>query len=273
VPELPEVETIVRSLRNPIDLPFNKDAALSSRPGIVGRTIKSGDVTWLRSLAYPSLTEFQAEINGQRINGISRRGKFIILELGQKKLLIHLRMSGDILVENTLAIRDCKHDRVILWLDGGRVWLVDDEDSVTGKLGPEPFDPELTPEKFFQKIQKTRKQTKPLLLDQTFLAGMGNIYTDEALFDAGIHPETPASRLTEKHAEILLRSIKNVLQIGIEHNGASIDWVYRGGGFQNYFKVYQRSGKPCFVCGTLIKRAVVGQRGTYFCPNCQPFLK
>ena len=110
---------------------------------------------------------------------------------------------------------------------------------------------------------------KPLLMDQHFLAGMGNIYTDEALFKSKIHPLTIASSLSSTQARSLLNAIRSVLQAGIEHNGSSIDWVYRGGSFQNYFCVYARTGKHCYVCGTPIARITVGQRGTHYCPNCQ----
>jgi formamidopyrimidine-DNA glycosylase len=107
------------------------------------------------------------------------------------------------------------------------------------------------------------------LLDQGFIAGMGNIYTDEALNMAKIHPQTRADQLTAEQAALLLDAMRQVLRIGIQRNGASIDWVYRGGEFQNYFRVYQRTGEPCPECGTPVERIVVGQRGTHFCPECQ----
>jgi formamidopyrimidine-DNA glycosylase len=111
---------------------------------------------------------------------------------------------------------------------------------------------------------------KPLLLDQTFLAGLGNIYADEALHQALLHPLTPANQVSPGQAERLWLAIRDVLEEGIRRNGASIDWVYRGGDFQNYFRVYRRTGKPCQRCGTQIQRILVGQRATHFCPNCQP---
>jgi len=115
----------------------------------------------------------------------------------------------------------------------------------------------------------TPRQLKPLLLDQTFLAGLGNIYADEALHQAGLHPLDNASQLDQTQAARLLTSIRQVLEDGIQRQGASIDWVYRGGDFQNYFHVYQRTGEACNNCGTPIQRIVVGQRGTHFCPACQ----
>jgi len=110
---------------------------------------------------------------------------------------------------------------------------------------------------------------KPLLLDQAFIAGMGNIYTDEALHLAGLHPLRRSDSLTPPEARALWRSIRRALRAGLRHGGASVDWVYRGGNFQNHFRVYQRAGEPCFNCGTPIRRIVVGQRGTHFCPKCQ----
>jgi formamidopyrimidine-DNA glycosylase len=145
-------------------------------------------------------------------------------------------------------------------------------DRVVGNLGPEPLDDGLTAESLYSRLHATHRKLKPLLLDQTFLAGLGNIYVDEALNLAKLHPLTPANRLSMEQAGRLIESIRTVLRDGIARNGASIDWVYRGGDFQNYFRVYQRTGEPCPECGTPIARIIVGQRGTHFCPHCQPFL-
>ncbi len=118
-------------------------------------------------------------------------------------------------------------------------------------------------------LQARSTQIKKLLLDQKFLAGIGNIYADEALHLARLHPLTLSKQIEINSAETLLRSIRSVLQEGIRRHGASIDWVYKGGDFQNYFRVYKRTGLPCGRCGTLIERILVGQRSTHFCPNCQ----
>ena len=152
----------------------------------------------------------------------------------------------------------------------GRIWLVNSPDQIIGKLGPEPLNTEFTALQFYAKLQNVHRQIKPLLMDQTFLAGLGNIYTDESLFLAGIHPRTISSDIPVEKAEKLLGSIREVLEEGIRRNGSSIDWIYRGGDFQNYFKVYQRTGDACFNCGEPIQRILVGQRGTHFCPHCQP---
>ena len=268
MPELPEVETIVRSLR--------------ADNNIISKTIINSQVLWQRSLAVPLPVEFHEQIKGQQVLAVDRRGKFIVIMLTRQWLLIHLRMSGDIFVETSVTIRNNKHDRVLLDFDDGsrlafndtrkfgRVWLVDDPRSVFGKLGPEPLEETLTQDSFFEKLNRSKRQIKPLLLDQTFIAGLGNIYTDEALFLAGIHPCTPADQINIDEASHLLSAIREVLLEGIKRNGASIDWVYRGGDFQNHFNVYQRDGEPCYRCGTLIERITLGQRGTHFCPHCQP---
>ncbi len=273
MPELPEVETIARVLR----------LGSPGQPALVGRRILGATLLWERTLAEPSPAEFKPRLTGQVIEDIGRRGKFLYFRLSRDWLLYHLRMSGDLLVRPSGAPRET-HDRLVLELDGGlqlvsndarkfgRVWLVDEVDQVVGHLGPEPLDEGLTAEIFFNRLHASHRQLKPLLLDQTFLAGLGNIYVDEALNLAKLHPLTPANRLTEEQAGCLLEGIRKVLRDGIARNGASIDWVYRGGDFQNYFRVYQRTGEPCPECGTPIARIVVGQRGTHFCPQCQPFI-
>ena len=271
MPELPEVETIARALR----------------AELVGREITSAQLLWPKTLAAPSEGEFVAQIRGQRIADVGRRGKFLQLGLvsgidGQPPLtlFIHLRMSGDLYIKAGDYTPE-KHDRLILALTDrrlvfndtrkfGRVWLTADPSQVIGDLGPEPLDPAFTPRAFHEMLVSRRRQLKPLLLDQTFLAGLGNIYTDEILHMARLHPLRSSDGLTEEEAGALWKSIRETLRIGIENNGASIDWVYRGGGYQHHFRVYGRTGKPCPVCGTLIERILVGQRSTHFCPGCQP---
>ncbi|MEW5891502.1 MAG: DNA-formamidopyrimidine glycosylase, partial [Pseudomonadota bacterium] len=195
-------------------------------------------------------------------------------------LLIHLRMSGDLLLRDSTTEPE-PHDRLLLKLSGGkslafndtrkfgRVWLTAQPEEVLGKLGPEPLGADFTAEWLYHALHAKRRQIKPLLLDQTFLAGLGNIYTDEALHLARLHPLRLSDSVSRQQAEALHEAIQSVLREGIRRNGASIDWVYRGGEFQNYFRVYDRAGEPCKVCGTKIERITVGQRGTHFCPNCQ----
>ena len=276
MPELPEVETIARKLS----------------PELVGRTILEADVRWTRTLAMPSARKFKEQIKGQVIRNVGRRAKFLNIQLTAYSLLIHLRMSGDVLLKEG-KIKPEKHDRLILTLtptplpkgEGqgvrekhlifndtrkfGRVWLTNDVEAVLGKLGPEPLSKDFTPRWLFDALQARRRQLKPLLLDQTFLAGLGNIYTDESLHIAKLHPRTLSDSVTAKQAGKLHDAIRSVLQEGIRRSGASIDWVYRGGEFQNQFRVYGRDGKPCPVCGATIKKLFVGQRGTHVCPKCQ----
>jgi formamidopyrimidine-DNA glycosylase len=264
MPELPEVETIARMLK----------------PQLEGRTIQSTRLLWKRTLASPSPKMFASRIAGQKILNVGRRAKFLQFQLSKDHLFIHLRMSGDLFVKGP-RYEPAKHDRLLINLSGGkslvfndtrkfgRVWLTDNPEEVIGNLGPEPFDPAFTPHVLYSRMQSRHRQIKPLLLDQSFLAGMGNIYTDEALHLAGIHPLSESDKISLKKAEKLFDAIRTVLEAGIEHNGATIDWVYRGGGFQNYFRVYGRTGEPCPVCRTTIERITVGQRGTHFCPRCQ----
>ena len=264
MPELPEVETIARTLR----------------PALVGQTILAADLRWARTVAVPSPRKFQEQIRGQEILNVGRRAKFLTFQLSTFHLLVHLRMSGDLFIKGENDPPE-KHDRLRLFLANktllvfndtrkfGRVWLTDDSASVLGRLGPEPLSNELTSQWLYDSLRKRRRQLKPLLLDQTFLAGLGNIYTDEALHRARLHPLAMSDSIKRKQAERLWEAIRATLAEGIRRNGASIDWVYRGGEFQNYFRVYDRVGKPCPVCGTKIRRLVVGQRGTHICPKCQ----
>jgi formamidopyrimidine-DNA glycosylase len=269
MPELPEVETIARAIE----------------PDVVGKTIVSADVLWARTLATPSVKKFKELVKGQKVTGVSRRAKYLILQLENYNLLIHLRMSGDLIVR-TGKIKPEKHDRLILSLRAnngeesqlafndtrkfGRVWFTDHPEAVLRKLGPEPLEKDFTPQWLFENLNKKKRQLKPLLLDQTFLAGLGNIYTDESLHIAKLHPLVLSNSVSQKQARVLHEAIQSVLQEGIRRNGASIDWVYRGGDFQNYFRVYGREGKPCLICGAEIQKFTVGQRGTHVCPKCQP---
>lgn len=264
MPELPEVETIARKLK----------------PELAGKTIKDADLRWARTLATPSPRKFKEQIRGQKIKDVTRRAKYFILQLSDFQLLVHLRMSGDLYIINSTEKPE-KHDRLIIKLSGnsslvfndtrkfGRVWLTANPQGILGKLGPEPLEKSFTPKWLYESLQKKHRQLKPLLLDQTFLAGLGNIYTDEALHIAKLHPLGISDSVSQKQAKALHEAIRKVLKEGIRRNGASIDWVYRGGEFQNYFRVYDRDGEPCNVCGTHIQKLVVGQRGTHVCPQCQ----
>jgi formamidopyrimidine-DNA glycosylase len=270
MPELPEVETISRVLRE----------GGPTSPPLLGRVIVGSDLLWQRTLAYPPHEEFADRIMGQVIEDIGRRGKYLLLHLDTDTLLFHLRMSGDLVLETAGEPPDVHH-RLTLDLDNGnrlafndtrkfgRVWLVSDPQEILGSLGPEPLGSDFTAEVLFGGLNSRRRQIKPLLLDQSFLAGMGNIYVDEALHRAKIHPLTISNQIDREGSDQLWHSIRQVLEDGINRNGTSFDWVYRGGDFQNYLRIYQRTGEACPECGTLIERIIVGQRSTHICTTCQ----
>lgn len=270
MPELPEVETIAHSLIE----------GQGTGVSLIGQRILRAHVGWQRTVAAPSAAAFLRRIRGQRVRTIGRRAKLVRIDLDRDTLLIHLRMSGDLLLG--FAKKPIgRHSRLELYFDNGlqlsfndprkfgRVWLVPDPAAIFAALGPEPLEAALTPSRFHAMLADRKRQLKPLLLDQTFIAGLGNIYVDEALWEARLHPLAAASGLSRRQAGELLRAIRKVLRAGIRRNGASIDWVYRGGEFQNHFNAYQRTDEPCLRCGTPISRMVIGQRGTHFCPKCQ----
>lgn len=274
MPELPEVETIRKALQ----------AGGREGPAIIGWQIKDVELLWERTLVIPQRSTFRSEIIGQSVQKIERRAKFLDVVLDRHHLIFHLRMSGDILLRETASPLQ-KHDRLRISFDTpyqfifndprkfGRVWFLEDPQELWEKLGPEPLDAELTDEIFYQRLIQRRRQLKPLLMDQSFLAGMGNIYMDETLFQAGLHPLQNSASLDREQAARLLHAIRTQLTAGIERNGASIDWVYRGGNFQNTFLVYGKNGANCSRCGTVIEKIMVGQRGTHFCPTCQQIFR
>jgi formamidopyrimidine-DNA glycosylase len=273
MPELPEVETTVRALREPL----------------VGRMIVAVRNSWPRHIATPSLAEMQERIAGRRILSITRRGKFLVFPLSEgETLLIHLRMTGHLSVVDANEPVDAHTHTIFSLEDGrelrfrnprkfGRVYLVRDPDEVLGKLGPEPLEESFTVEALRQRLANKSRQLKPLLLDQTFIAGVGNIYADEALFLAGLHPLRRANTLTEDEVAALHGAVQQVLRLGIEHEGASIDRYVKPdgtrGSMQDAVSVFQRTGATCYRCGAPIQRIVVGGRSTHFCAVCQPVEK
>lgn len=250
---------------------------------ILNRPFCNAALYWERTLAAQDVGDFFTWFRGKSVDSVGRRGKYLKLRIDDRWLLIHLRMSGDL--RTVSADRPVgKHDRFALtFTDGerlvfsdarkfGRIWLLRDPDTVLSGLGVEPLSDELTVEFLQTAFAKTRRPIKTVLLDQSLIAGLGNIYTDEALFLAGIHPLLPAERAARMDSDrlgTLRTAIRAVLIEGIRLNGASIDWVYRGGEFQNHFNVYGKKGGGCPRCGGSIARIVVGQRGTHFCPRCQ----
>lgn len=270
MPELPEVETIVRRLRD----------GWGEAPPLPGKRISSVTLRWPRHIATPSAACFRRSIVGNRVCDVRRRGKYLVFPLDRGTLLIHLKMSGDLQLVPRGTAPD-PFDRTVFHLDDGwelrfsdarkfgKAYLVDDPERVLAGLGPEPLERAFTPRTLAGRLRSHRRALKPLLLDQAFVAGLGNIYVDEALHRARLHPLRRSDTLSAAEVRALWRGIRLSLQRGLRHHGASIDWVYRGGDFQNHFRVYQRTGEPCPECGTPIERLVIGQRGTHICPACQ----
>ncbi len=270
MPELPEVETFRRYL-----LQGNSGA-----PSILGKKILNADLLWEGTLASPTPQEFNERIQGQFVTGVGRRGKNLIIQLAKDALIIHLRMSGEIIVEektNPLG----KHYRLILNFTDpyrlafnnirkfGRVWLTSDQEDFLANLGPEPLSDDFTPEQFQEILGSRSRGLKYFLLDQEMIAGLGNIYTDEALHRANLHPATKTDSLASREVHKLWISIREVLLEAIQNQGSSIDWMYQGGDYQKYLSVYNLEGEPCKNCQSPIKRIKIAQRSTYFCPNCQ----
>ncbi len=274
MPELPEVETIVRDM--------------NSR-AIRGCSIVAVSTGWKRTLSGMTPQSFKQRIAGAAIGGVSRRGKHIIIHLdGGSRLFIHLRMTGKLLFREA-GFRPGPHDHAVFHLsDGrllvfndtrkfGRITLVSGDAAPTDGLGPEPLERCFTL-RWFQTALATRsRRIKPLLLDQCFIAGLGNIYVDEALWEARIHPERIAASLTASEAVALRTAIRAVLRRGIRNCGTTL-----GSGATNFYsvaghrgrnadqlRVFRRTGEPCPACGTAIKRLIVGQRSTHICPHCQ----
>jgi formamidopyrimidine-DNA glycosylase len=270
MPELPEVETIKNELL----------------PHLVNRYITGVTLFWDGIVRQPSVEEFCSRLIGQRITEVGRRGKYLIFSLTSgKALVIHLKMTGSLLIRSALAEPD-KFIRAIINLDKeagiyfrdprklGVMWLVEDANSIIGKLGPEPLEADFTPQILAQRLAKRKAPIKALLCDQGFIAGIGNMYADESLFAARIHPLRSGESLSRNEIEHLYGAIQQVLWSAIGYKGASVNTYFRPGGelgtahFQ--FQVAHRlSGNFCPVCGTPIERIVVRNRGTYFCPKCQ----
>jgi len=265
MPELPEVETIKRDLEKII-------------PGKKIVKVRINQPAVIRQI---SPEKFKQGLEGRTIKNILRRAKMLILELsGGKALVIHLKMTGQLVYPG-----GGKNSRVEFLLSDGKsmdfndqrlfaeLRLMDDWRSLEfiKNLGPEPFD--LGPEEFKKMFGSKRTRIKPLLMDQTFISGIGNLYASEILFRAGIDPVRPAVSLSDKEKETLLKRINEVLAEAIKSGGSSIDDYVRlsgvKGDYSRHHRVYGKQGKPCPVCGTLIKRTVLGGRGTFFCPKCQ----
>lgn len=273
MPELPEVETIVREL---------------CEEELIGLKIERAEVFWDRSIAKESSSSFRERIAKQSIIDITRRGKFIVFSLSQDTLLVHLRMTGKFFVENH-DIAPHSHERVRLYLSDKRIlryedqrkfgkWtLISDPEQILDKIGLEPLSKNFTLEALTNQLLKSNRQIKPFLLDQHHIAGLGNIYVDEALWEAKIHPLRLSKTLNDKELKLLHKAIIMVLKKGIENTGTTLgsnranyfSVSGRRGSNQHALKVFRREGLPCPRCQTLIKKMVVAQRGTHICPKCQ----
>jgi formamidopyrimidine-DNA glycosylase len=270
MPELPEVETVVRSIR----------------PGIVGRTITNIRVG-RKKLRQPWSKQWSQLIVDQRIVDMSRRGKWIIVKLDAGALLAHLGMTGQLTVgpanrtiePHTHLVFDLGADRQLRYRDErrfGSVRYFVDPAKLTAflndRLGPEPF--AIDPDYWQSALSATNRSIKAALLDQSIIAGVGNIYADESLFAARIHPTIAANRLTPNQATVLGQAVAKVLTFAIERRGSSIRDYLDGNGergqFQNEFRVYGRFKEPCRKCRTAIERIRLAGRSTHYCPKCQP---
>jgi formamidopyrimidine-DNA glycosylase len=265
MPELPEVETI----RNELS------------PHIIGHTVTGITLFDDRIVRQPPVEEFNSRIIGQTITGVGRRGKYLFFSLtGGQTLVVHLKMTGSLwLMPPDRFVRAAIH------LDGGVkiyfrdprkfgvMWLVEDKNSVADRLGPEPLEDDFTAKTLAEALAKRTAPIKALLCDQNVIAGIGNMYADEALFLAKIHPMRAGGSLSKAEIERLHNAIRQVLAAAIGDKGASVDTYFRPDGqigtahFQ--FRVAHRRGESCPICGTPLERITVRNRGSYFCPRCQ----
>ncbi len=272
MPELPEVETVRRIIG----------------PLIEGKTITEVRIPNSQVIATPA-EDFAERLPGSTIEAVSRRGKFLNIHLDTgDRLTLHLRMTGELTVSRALEPLE-KHTHVVFELsDGnelrytdvrrfGRFWLLkkDEPDRITGqeKLGPEPDDPVLTGEYLESRMGKRKKAVKEMLLDQTMIAGIGNIYSDEILFAAGIYPADPCASLSPTDWENLARTIPEIIQWGIETDALTPEEYLEGKGREyrneSSFRIYGREGLPCVRCGTPVLKIRVGGRSSHYCPVCQ----
>jgi formamidopyrimidine-DNA glycosylase len=269
MPELPEVETTRRGLA----------------PYVVGRSIATVEVREPR-LRWPVERGLAAKLEGRRIEALSRRGKYLLFDTGAGTLLVHLGMSGS-LRYLPVPLAHAAHDHIdVAFKGGGHLrfndprrfgsWLyttTPERHPLLASLGPEPLGPDLTAEYLWKTSRKRSVAIKQHLMNGHIVVGVGNIYANEALFRAGIHPTRAAGRVARDRFEPLVGAIRDVLNDALDEGGTTLRNYVGGDGAPGYFrqrlKVYERDGQPCVVCGTEIKRRVLGQRATYFCPKCQ----
>jgi formamidopyrimidine-DNA glycosylase len=268
LPELPEVEIVRRRL-------------LACLPGLVVRRVEVNDPR----VSDLGATELDARLSGRMVLGLRRRGKYLIVDLEGATAVIHLRMTGQLVFAQQLGARPARFvwhldpETTLFFQDVrrfGRLWVFDPpaETAFFAALGPEPFGAEFDVVYLRGALAGRTAPVKSFLMDQRRLAGVGNIYADEALFRARLHPLRAAGGIGPREALRLHAALLETLQAGIDHEGSSIesfvDPAGRRGRFQEILNVYQRTGEPCRVCGAAIRRIVVAGRGTHYCPRCQP---
>jgi formamidopyrimidine-DNA glycosylase len=273
VPELPEVETIAADLR----------------PHLVGRTISRVELSFPTIVRHPEPELFVDGVAGMRIESVRRRGKYILIGLGNQLLLVvHLGMTGQLRIVDEVAALE-KHTHAVFFLDDarqlryrdprrfGRLLLGTEDDLLASKkmprLGPEPLDPEFAADELYRRLRKRRAPVKAVLLDQKAIAGVGNIYADESLHRAGVRPTRLANKVTKKSAQRLHESLRESLQAAIVNRGSSVD-TYRDawgemGGQQEKLLVYGRAGEPCLTCGRPLSSVRIAGRTTVYCKHCQ----
>jgi formamidopyrimidine-DNA glycosylase len=269
MPELPEVETVVRSLRSKV----------------VGRKILDIKNTWPRHLHEIGLEELRERVAGTTITHLDRRGKYILFTLDSSdSMIIHLKMTGQLLLQPASSSAQT-HVHTVFSLSGGeelrfhdvrkfgRVYLTQNAATVVGDLGPEPLADSFSPERLFEMLNGRQRVLKPLLLDQHFIAGIGNIYADESLFWAKVAPIRRSHTLSRSESDHLHHSIQKTLRLAIGKGGATIS-DYRQpdgseGEMQETLRVYGRAGEPCPRCSGIVERIVLGGRSTFFCGSCQ----
>lgn len=299
MPELPEVETIRRSLQPRV-------------PGLSIEEVLFGHRDAQRRILRIGARRLARELRGQTVHDLGRRGKFLVFELDRHHLIFHLGMTGQLTFrdpDREDAQRFTRHpvtglqrarqhapDRhthlqivfhngaALLYRDirqFGKVFLLrkgaDELKKFFSRLGLEPFSPGYKLEAFLERFSNRKLRVKSLLLDQRFVAGVGNIYADEALFEAGIHPARKVRSLRRQEKERLFRAIRLVLKRGIHFGGTTLrDFINSNGEeghHQEELRVYGRAGEPCLTCGATIERIIVSQRSTHFCPRCQPVIQ
>ncbi len=270
MPELPEVETIKIELS----------------PRVVGRSFTKVKILDAKLVCGGSAGEVRRGLIGQKVESLERRGKYLLFHLlNGRSLIMHLRMTGGLLLNPkamdryTRAIFHLSNGHRFVFSDRrrlGKMWLVDDADAVVRKLGPEPLDKRFTPNVLRQRLSRHQIPIKAALLDQGIVAGIGNMYADEALFAARINPLRKANDLSPAEVRTLHNCIRRVLKAAIDSKGASVDTYVRPegelGAAHFDFKVAHKGGEPCPLCSNTIERCVVQNRGSYFCPLCQPIV-